>query len=119
MLTLKETRLVSGRKWTDSGERHDRRGLKSRGLDKDRPVPIPPVLVAFLRAHVTEFGTAPDGRLFSNERGGVLGSSSYWRVWQEARGFALPRTRRPRPSRGARTTSARRASSTGSVPARP
>ncbi|WP_405422928.1 tyrosine-type recombinase/integrase [Streptomyces erythrochromogenes] len=90
MLTLKETRPVSGRKWTDSGERHDRRGLKSREADKDRPVPIPPVLVAFLRAHVAEFGTAPDGRLFSKERGGVLGSSSYWRVWQEARELALP-----------------------------
>ncbi|MEW2136211.1 site-specific integrase [Streptomyces sp. NPDC005409] len=89
-LTLKETRPVAGKKWTDSGERHDRRGLKSRERDKDRPVPIPPVLVALLREHVAEFGTAPDGRLFANERGGLLGSSSYWRVWQEARELALP-----------------------------
>ncbi|MCB5177806.1 site-specific integrase [Streptomyces sp. SMC 277] len=89
-LTLKETRPVAGKKWTDSGERHDRRGLKSREPDKDRPVPIPPVLVALLREHLTEFGTAPDGRLFGNERGGLLGSSSYWRVWKEARALALP-----------------------------
>ncbi|MEV7445216.1 site-specific integrase [Streptomyces sp. NPDC091204] len=89
-LTLKETRPVAGKRWTDSGERHDRRGLKSRGRDKDRPVPIPPVLVALLREHVAEFGTAADGRLFANERGGLLGSSSYWRVWQEARELALP-----------------------------
>lgn len=33
---------------------------------------------------------APDGQLFANERGAVLGTSSYWRVWQEARPIALP-----------------------------
>ncbi|WP_323181087.1 hypothetical protein [Streptomyces virginiae] len=53
-------------------------------------MPIPPVLVALLRAHVAEFGAAPDGRLFANEHGGLLGSSSYWRVWQETREPALP-----------------------------
>ena len=65
-LTLRETRPISGKKWTDSGERHDRRGLKAREPGSDRPVPIPPVLVALLRAHVKEFGTAKDGRLFPN-----------------------------------------------------
>ncbi|MGY0018678.1 tyrosine-type recombinase/integrase [Streptomyces sp. YJ-C3] len=90
VLTLRETRPVSGKKWTDSGERHDKRGLKMRDPDTDRPVPIPPVLVAMLRAHVKEFGTAADGRLFQNERGGLVGTSSYWRVWQEARPFAFP-----------------------------
>ncbi|MEU2868620.1 site-specific integrase [Streptomyces olivoreticuli] len=90
VLTLHETRPVSGKKWTDSGERHDRRGLKSREKGRARRVPIPPVLVAMLRAHLEEFGTAPDGRVFHNERGGLLGSSSYWRVWQEARPYAFP-----------------------------
>ncbi|MGW3732514.1 tyrosine-type recombinase/integrase [Streptomyces sp. NPDC005148] len=89
-LTLRETRPVVGTKWTDSGLRHDRRGLKSREANTDRPVPIPPVLVAMIRAHIEEFGMATDGRLFANERGGVLGSTSYWRVWQEARPYALP-----------------------------
>ncbi|MFT2018138.1 tyrosine-type recombinase/integrase [Streptomyces sp. 796.1] len=90
VLTLRETRPVSGKKWTDSGERHDKRGLKMRDPEADRPVPIPPVLVAMLRAHVKEFGTAAGGRLFQNERGGLVGTSSYWRVWQEARAFAFP-----------------------------
>jgi integrase len=90
VLTLRETRPVSGKKWTDSGERHDKRGLKMRDPGTDRPVPIPPVLVAMLRAHVKEFGTAADGRLFQNERGGLVGTSSYWRVWQEARQYAFP-----------------------------
>jgi integrase len=89
-LTLRETRPVSGKRWTDSGQRHDKRGLKAREADTDRPVPIPPLLVTVLRAHLAEFGTAKDGRLFPNERGDVLGTSSYWRVWQEARPLALP-----------------------------
>ncbi|MFE4961660.1 tyrosine-type recombinase/integrase [Streptomyces sp. NPDC056660] len=89
-LTLKETRPVSGKRWTDSGQRHDKRGLKSREPKADRPVPIPPTLVAMLRTHIAEFGTAKDGRLFANERGAVLGTSSYWRVWQDARPIALP-----------------------------
>ncbi|MFJ2160154.1 tyrosine-type recombinase/integrase [Streptomyces sp. NPDC087856] len=89
-LTLRETRPISGKSWTDSGDRHDRRGLKSREPGEDRPVPIPPVLVAMLRAHLKEFGIAKDGRLFPNERGDLLGTSSYWRVWQEARPLALP-----------------------------
>jgi integrase len=88
-LTLRETRPVSGKQWTDSGERHDRRGLKAREAAADRPVPIPPVLVAILRAHLNEFGTAKEG-VFGNERGGVVGSSTYWRVWEEAREYALP-----------------------------
>ncbi|WP_327578486.1 tyrosine-type recombinase/integrase [Streptomyces sp. NBC_00145] len=89
-LTLQETRPVSGKKWTDSGKRHDKRGLKSREVKADRPVPIPPPLVAMLREHIREFGVATDGRIFANERGEVLGTSSYWRVWQDARPIALP-----------------------------
>ncbi|WP_138900259.1 tyrosine-type recombinase/integrase [Streptomyces albidochromogenes] len=89
-LTLHETHPVSGKKWTDTGKRHDKRGLKSREAKADRPVPIPPLLVEMLLDHIKEFGTAKDGRLFPNERGDVLGTSSYWRVWQEARLIALP-----------------------------
>ncbi|MFJ7903529.1 tyrosine-type recombinase/integrase [Streptomyces sp. NPDC096198] len=89
VLTLRDTHPVSGKQWTDSGERHDRRGLKSREAKEDRPVPIPPPLVAMLRAHLKEFGTAKDGRLFTNERGGLVGSSTYWRVWRDAREYAL------------------------------
>jgi integrase len=90
VLTLHETHPVSGKQWTDSGERHDKRGLKSREATEDRPVPIPPPLVAMLRAHLKEFGTAKDGRLFTNERGGLVGISTYWRVWRDAGEYALP-----------------------------
>ncbi|WP_369233264.1 tyrosine-type recombinase/integrase [Streptomyces sp. R21] len=99
-LTLRETRPVSGKQWTDSGERHDRRGLKAREASTDRPVPIPPVLIAILQAHLKEFKTAKEGRVFGNERGEVVGSSTYWRVWEEAREYALPPERVESPLAG-------------------
>ncbi|MCT2592367.1 tyrosine-type recombinase/integrase [Streptomyces sp. N2-109] len=99
-LTLRETRPVSGKQWTDSGERHDRRGLKAREATVDRPVPIPPVLVAILREHIRLHGTADDGRLFTNERGDLVGTSTYWRVWEEARLLALPPDRVKSPLAG-------------------
>ncbi|MEU9268683.1 site-specific integrase [Streptomyces sp. NPDC048251] len=87
---LHRTRPNAGKQWTDSGETHDDRGLKNRPAEEVRPVPIPPQLVAILRQHLDTFGTADDGRMFTNERGGVVGSSTYYRVWQEARLLALP-----------------------------
>ncbi|MER6950447.1 site-specific integrase [Nonomuraea sp. NPDC000554] len=89
LLTLEVTRPSSGKQWTDSGTVHDQRGLKQRAERDVRPVPIPPELVRILRTHLEEFGTAPDGRLFRNERGGVLGASTYSRAWEEGRRFAL------------------------------
>lgn len=112
-VTLRETRPVFGKKGTDSGQRHDKRGLKSREINAHRPVPIPPLLVAMLREHVEEFGTAKDGSLFANERGGVLGASSYWRVWQEARPIALPPDETDPCSRTGPTTFGTPASRTG------
>ncbi|MGD1224972.1 tyrosine-type recombinase/integrase [Streptomyces krungchingensis] len=87
---LNRTRPSVGKRWTDSGETHDDRGLKNRPAEEVRLVPIPPQLVVIIRQHLDTFGTAEDGRLFANERGGVVGSSTYYRVWQEARALALP-----------------------------
>lgn len=89
MLMLGESRPAAGKRWTDSGEVHDRRGLKHRGRKEVRPVPIPPVLVGILREHLDRYGTAPDGRLFRSPGGGVVSSSTYFRVWDEARRYAL------------------------------
>jgi integrase len=89
-------------KWTDSGDAHEQRGLKHRGRDDVRPVPIPPALVKILRQHIKEFGVGPDGRIFRSERGGVIASTAYTEVWQEARTLAFtpaqvasPLARRP------------------------
>ena len=48
-------------------------------------MPCHPALTRFLRHHIEEFGTAPDGRLFRGERGGDLSESVYQRAWQGAR----------------------------------
>jgi integrase len=50
------------------------------------------LLVAVLHDHLATFGTAEDGRLFFSEKGSVVPSSTYYRVWQEARLLALPPT---------------------------
>ncbi|QYC38139.1 site-specific tyrosine recombinase XerC [Nonomuraea coxensis DSM 45129] len=88
--------------WTDTGDAHEERGLKHRGRDDVRPVPIPPALVKIIRDHIAEFGLGPGGRLFQSERGGVIASTAYTEVWQEARKLALtpaqvasPLARRP------------------------
>jgi integrase len=99
-LTLATTRPVAGKQFTDSGRRHDERGLKQRDPDEERPVPIPPALVRFLREHIAEFGIAEDGRIFSNERGGILGASTYSRAWEDARQLALPPTKVASPLAG-------------------
>ncbi len=87
-LRLQETRPRAGSAWTDSGEAHDRRGLKKRSRKAVRAVPIPPELVAMLRWHIDAYGTAPDGRLF--RRGGLLQESGYGQAWARTREAALP-----------------------------
>jgi integrase len=88
-IELAETRPSAGKTWTDSGEAHDRRGLKQREKGEVRVVPIPPPLVRLLQEHVGEFGIADDGRLFQSEYGNVVAASSYSRIWKQARGLAL------------------------------
>jgi integrase len=88
-IELAETRPSAGKTWTDSGEAHDRRGLKQREKGEVRVVPIPPPLVRLLREHVEVFGLADDGRLFQSEYGNVVAASSYSRTWKRARELAL------------------------------
>jgi len=54
-LTLSRSRPQSNRRWTDSGEAFDDRGLKHRANNDTRSVPIPPELVTILREHIEEF----------------------------------------------------------------
>lgn len=91
-LRLRETRPRSGSAWTDSGEAHEKRGLKHRPRRAVRLVPIPPDLVNLLRWHVTAYGVAPDGRLFRTQRGGLIQDTGYGEVWAEARTRALTPT---------------------------
>lgn len=87
-LNLAQSRPEANRRWSDTGDSHEKRGLKHRANTGTRRVPIPPELIGILRQHVSEFGTAPDGRLFQTRRGGVLGSN-YADTWAKARQLAL------------------------------
>ncbi|MGH3774216.1 MAG: tyrosine-type recombinase/integrase [Pseudonocardiaceae bacterium] len=101
-LYLPRSAPTTGAAWGDSGKRRDRRGLKHRPREEVRAVPCAPPLTELLHKHVTEFGTAADGRLIRGVRGSDLSDSTYGRVWQKAREQALtpdevasPLARRP------------------------
>ena len=91
-LTLANNETEVGKKWTELGWRHDQRGLKHRADNETRPVPIPEVLVQLLRWHIETFGVAADGRLFQSSKGGVIGATTYTRVWAAARKLGLTPT---------------------------
>jgi integrase len=88
-LTLEKSRPEVNRRWADSSTAHGERGLKHRAHDETRRVPIPPELVAILRAHIDTFGVAADGRIFSSDRGHPVASTAISDVWAEARTLAL------------------------------
>jgi integrase len=84
---LSKSSPQANKRWTDSGEAFDHRGLKHRAEDDTRAVPIPPELVTILREHIKEFGTAPDGRLFRTVNGGMI--YDHTATWAAARTLAL------------------------------
>lgn len=88
-LTLEVNQTEVGKIWTDTGRRHDKRGLKHRADKETRLVPIPTELVQLIVWHIATFGVADDGRLFRSTKGGVLGSTTYSRVWTKARELAF------------------------------
>jgi integrase len=79
----------TGGAWNETGDRRERRHLKHRAAKEIRPVPVSPALAQLLRKHIADHGTAPDGRLFRGEGGGLLSDSVYGRVWEKARHTAL------------------------------
>jgi integrase len=79
----------AGTEWTDDGRHREERQLKHRADGESRTVPVCPELVTLLRAHLEEFGTDDDGRLFQGVRGGELPYITYRRAWDKARRTAL------------------------------
>ncbi|MEV6031497.1 tyrosine-type recombinase/integrase [Nonomuraea sp. NPDC052116] len=89
LIVLENARPQATKRWTNSGETHESRSLKHRADKETREIPIPPILVAMLREHIAEYGTAKDGRIFSTGTGGTYSSSAHSYVWQEARKLVL------------------------------
>lgn len=84
-LHLRTATPDAGSEWTDDGRQRERRQLKYRAEGDSRVVPAHPELTRLLRDHLGQFGTAPDGRLFSGVRGGELPTITYRRAWIRAR----------------------------------
>lgn len=94
-LTTSEPR--AGAAWTDDGAARESRELKRRSVAEVRLVPIPPELVALLRAHLDRYGAAADGRVFRSGDGGPLQESTYRQIWAKARRLALTETQAASP----------------------
>ncbi|MFF4407240.1 tyrosine-type recombinase/integrase [Streptomyces sp. NPDC001404] len=94
LLTLRRGIVLAGREWTDDGAAHEEHSLKKRAAKETRPVPIPPEFVTTLRAHINQYGTAPDGRLFRSERGLYVQAAAYNKTWKRAREYALSKRER-------------------------
>ena len=101
-LHIRKASPDAGREWTDDGTIRELRQLKHRADGDSRTVPVPPELAKLLRAHLEQFGTAPDGRIFGGVRGGEMPTITCRRVWAKARQLALtaqeqesPLARRP------------------------
>ncbi len=93
-LVFADASPAAGKAFTDTGQVYEHRGLKGRPRQAatrraTRNVPIPPELVALLRAHITQFGPGEAGRLFRSENGNPIQPSTYWRVWAKARALTL------------------------------
>ena len=99
-LDLAASAARAGKDWTDDGTARQARGLKHRAQHETRSIPIPPVLVRMLRAHLKRYGTAPDGRIFQTARGGLIQDSAYSAVWAEARTAALTPAQQASPLAG-------------------
>lgn len=56
---------------------------------------VHPELARLLRAHLAQFSTSPDGRLFSGVRGGELATVTYRRAWTRRAGMPSLRPSRP------------------------
>jgi len=88
-LHLGQSAPSTGGAWNETGARRERRHLKHRAAKEVRPVPVAPALARLLRDHIATYGTAPDGRLFRGEGGGLLSDTVYGRTWEKARRAAL------------------------------
>jgi integrase len=90
--TLTNSQPRSGSNWTDDGSVRQRRELKHRAKEETRTVPIHPELVKLLREHLDEFGTGPNGRIFTLATGKIVTDRAYLKVFHDARSEAFTET---------------------------
>lgn len=68
----------------------EEKGLKQRSVGESRMVPLPPVLVFWLRWHVERFSKAGTDRLFTNAKGNTLSKDNWGKPWRDQRARRWP-----------------------------
>jgi integrase len=86
---LESAATYIGPAWTDDGANRDYRGLKHRGEDAVRVVPVSPALAAILRHHLSAFEPGPEGRAFSSHYGQIISPRTCQKVFRQARTAAF------------------------------
>ncbi|MCP4960331.1 MAG: tyrosine-type recombinase/integrase [Actinomycetia bacterium] len=85
--------------YTIDGGAMEEKSLKQRSEDETRAVPLPPVLVKWLRWHVERFKNPTGDRVFINQLGNDLSKDNWGKPWRDQRarrwpaGHKLARTR--------------------------
>jgi integrase len=81
--------VVLGKEWSGTDSIYQDRELKHRSKTAIRRVPVPPALVELVDAHIERYKVAEDARLFvirtGPRPGRPVASSTYTRVWRNAR----------------------------------
>ena len=88
-LYLGDSAPSTGGAWNELRPAPRNAPLKHRAAKEVRQVPVSPAFGRLLMRHIAEHGTAPDGRLFRGEDGGLISDSVYSRIWEKARQAAL------------------------------
>lgn len=68
----------------------EEKGLKQRSEDETRAVPLPPVLVKWLRWHVERFEKSTGDRVFTNQLGNDLSKDNWGKPWRDQRARRWP-----------------------------
>ncbi|MFT7600101.1 MAG: integrase [Acidimicrobiales bacterium] len=86
---LRGATTAPGERFSDGPGVHEDKELKQRAVGAVRPVPLPPVLVAYLRSHLVRFPPV-GGRVFTASTGNPLSGTSYTQAWKRARANQWP-----------------------------
>lgn len=94
-LTVRANLATPGSRWTDSGEKHERRGTKGKGPTgntKGRRTYLPPAEAEMLRLHLALFvPRSQEALVFATSGGSPLNVPHLQRdVWKPARQLAFP-----------------------------
>jgi len=90
-LVVRRSRRQAADRWLDPDEGPEWEPLKDRDLSDTRRVPVPPLLVAKLRAHHEQYGEGPDGLVFHRNNKPFDHDMFGRNVWEAGRAKLFPR----------------------------